>query len=251
MQVILLAAGMGLRLGPLTRTTPKAMVPLNGRPLIDYTLPSLLANKRVSEVLVVGGFEFDILNDHLRRHYAPFGDRLRVLCNSDFTKGNLHTACRALEKIEGSFLICNVDHLYGEETWRFILQEREQVALFCDFFREFAPDEMKVQLDDDKRLVGMSKTLSQYDCAYVGLTYIPSPELTAYRRAVQNILAQVGDPAVVEQVLPEMAREGHEIRIIPFDQHRWYEVDTREDLTLAESEMPQMITGAMEEGRWV
>ncbi|KAB2838977.1 NTP transferase domain-containing protein, partial [bacterium] len=52
MQVVLLAAGMGLRLGHLTRALPKALIRLNGKPLIDYTLPRLLANKRVEEVIV-------------------------------------------------------------------------------------------------------------------------------------------------------------------------------------------------------
>lgn len=251
MQVVLLAAGMGLRLGPLTRTTPKAMVPLNGRPLIDHTLPHLLSNKRVSEVLVVGGFEFEMLEQHLENHYGAFGDRIQLLKNRDFTKGNLTTAGTALPSIEGSFLLCNVDHLYSEATWRFILQEREQVTIFCDFFRDFAPDEMKVLLDENKRLQAMSKSLTDFDAAYVGLTYVPALEGVAYRQAFQKAAERFGDPAVVEQVLPEMADLGHEILVVPFDQHRWYEVDTREDLSLAEQAIDRELTGDLEKGKWV
>jgi choline kinase len=251
MQIILLAAGMGLRLGPLTRTTPKAMVPLQGMPLIDHTLPHLLSNKRVSEILVVGGFEFEMLEDHLHNNYVPFGDRLRILRNRDFTKGNLSTANAALPSIEGSFLLCNVDHLYSEATWRFILQEREQVTIFCYFFRDFAADEMKVCLDESKRLEAMSKDLTEYDAAYVGLTYVPSLEVPAYRQAFQKASDRFGDRAVVEQVLPEMANLGHEIQVIPFDQHRWYEVDTREDLSKAEAAIDREITGGLEKGKWV
>jgi choline kinase len=251
MQVILLAAGMGLRLGPLTRTTPKAMVPLKGRPLIDHTLPQLLSNKRVSEVLVVGGFEFESLERHLKGNYVSFGDRIRLLRNRDFTKGNLTTAATALPAIEGSFLLCNVDHLYSEATWRFILQERQQVTIFCDFFRDFAADEMKVCLDDSRRLQTMSKQLTEYDAAYVGLTYIPSLEVLAYRQAFQKAADRFGDKAVVEQVLPEMAALGHEIQVVPFDQHRWYEVDTREDLASAERAIDQEITDDLEKGKWV
>jgi choline kinase len=227
------------------------MVPLHGQPLIDHTLPHLLSNKRVSEVLVVGGFEFENLERHLREKYVPFGDRLRLLKNPDFTKGNLTTALTALPSVEGSFLLCNVDHLYSEATWRFILQEREQVTIFCDFFREFAADEMKVFLDDAKRLQAMSKQLTEYDAAYVGLTYVPALEVSAYRHAFQKAADRFGDKAVVEQVLPEMAAMGHEIQVVPFDKHRWYEVDTREDLALAERALVQEIPGDLEKGKWV
>ena len=118
MQVIVLAAGMGLRLGHLTRATPKALIPLNGLPLMDYTL-------------------------------------------------------------------------------------------------------------------------TYYDCAYVGLTYIPGSSLDKYREAFHGIAKEIGDKAVVENVLPQLAKIDSEIQITPFDKHAWHEVDTREDLKKAEAALSQ------------
>ena len=53
MKVVLLAAGTGNRLGPLTENLPKSMVPLNGKPIIDYVLDTLLALP-LQELIVVG-----------------------------------------------------------------------------------------------------------------------------------------------------------------------------------------------------
>ncbi len=235
MQVVLLAAGMGLRLGPLTRTTPKAMVPLKDALLIDHTLRHLLASKHVSEVLVVGGFEYPSLEKHIESHYAPFGDRLRKVYNSQFTQGNLMSLRSALPHVEESFLLCNVDHLYSQATWRFILQDRSKLSIFCDFFRDFAPDEMKVSLDGKKRILAMAKDLRDYDCAYVGLTYVPQTALAAYKAEAERIFHQQGAGASVEALLPPLSREGQPVQVIPFDKHEWYEVDTREDLNKAEA----------------
>jgi choline kinase len=244
MQVVLLAAGMGLRLGHLTRATPKALISLHGETLVDYTLPHLLANRRVQEVIVVGGFEFDRLQSHLRERYAAFGDRVRVIDNPRFTQGNLFTVSAALPYVEGSFLICNVDHIFQEKTWKFILNERDRVTIFCDFLRSFQDDEMKVLLDEQKKLMDISKKLQVYDCAYVGLTYIPADSLEAYKNACEKTRQEVGVSAVAENVLPRLASQGQEIQVIPFDKHRWYEVDTRQDLAQAERALAEFLERA-------
>ncbi|MCE9624865.1 MAG: NTP transferase domain-containing protein [Deltaproteobacteria bacterium] len=234
MQVVLLAAGMGLRLGHLTRALPKALIRLNGKPLIDYTLPRLLANKRVEEVIVVGGFEFGNLERHLDENYSLFGDRLRLVENRRFTLGNLYTMEAALPYLSSSFLICNVDHVFTEKTWSFILQERETPTIFCDFLRALAEDEMKVLLNDDKHVVDMSKTLDTYDAGYVGLTYLSHDKAEMYREALAETAQIRGDKAVVENVLPLLASQGEAIHVVPFDKNIWHEVDTREDLAKAE-----------------
>lgn len=235
MQVVLLAAGMGLRLGHLTRALPKAMIRLQGRPLIDHTLPHLLANRRVEEVIVVGGFEHAVLSEHLEQHYGMFGDRLRLLKNSDFIKGNLYTLEKALPFLDSSFLLCNVDHVFQENTWSFILQERESSRIFCDFFRPLAEDEMKVSLDEEKHLQKISKSLQSYDAGYVGLTYIACSQLAAYQEAVRHAVQQFGEKAVVENVLQVLADQGQKIGVVPFDRYKWHEIDTREELNKAES----------------
>ena len=51
MRALLLAAGLGTRLRPITNTTPKCLVDINGRPLMDYWL-ELLGNGGISEILI-------------------------------------------------------------------------------------------------------------------------------------------------------------------------------------------------------
>jgi mannose-1-phosphate guanylyltransferase len=76
MRALILAAGFGTRLRPLTYTVPKCLVPIGGRPLLDYWLDSLFA----------GGIEKILINtshlaEHMRRHVAasPWHERIDLV----------------------------------------------------------------------------------------------------------------------------------------------------------------------------
>jgi mannose-1-phosphate guanylyltransferase len=73
MRALLLAAGIGSRLRPLTETVPKCLVPIHGRPLLDYWL----------ELLFSGGTERVLINthwlaDHVRDYVASCRWRPRI-----------------------------------------------------------------------------------------------------------------------------------------------------------------------------
>ncbi len=235
MQIILLAAGMGLRLGHLTQVLPKAMISVNQVPLIDYTLGPLLANKQVKEVLVVGGFEFRRLQQHVQERYQAFGNRVRILENKNCSWGNLYSVKTALAHIEKSFLICNVDHIYSSKTWNWILETRKDFTVFADLKRPLAVDEMKIVFNEGK-LQKISKTLACYQGGYVGLTYVPSSQVALYKQAVAKVEELSGQKAVAEEVLAYLA-ERENILVEGFDQHRWWEVDTPEDLRKAQEDL--------------
>ena len=236
MQVIVLAAGMGLRLGHLTQVLPKSLILAKDIPLIDYTLSPLLADKRIEEVCVVGGFAFDRLKKHLEEKYSLFGDRLNLIENKDFQKGNLYSLLAALPQIQNSFLICNADHLYQTSDWKNLLEAQDKISILADFERPLLDDEMKIELNSQGFLKHISKQLSQFKAGYIGLTYVPQSRLDTYKTAVKVVLEKQGEKAVVEQVLDQLASEGEPIQIRAFDK-KWWEVDTPEDLRKAEAEL--------------
>jgi NDP-sugar pyrophosphorylase family protein len=65
MDAILLAAGLGTRLRPHTLTTPKPLLPVQGRPILDWTLGAL--PRGVDRLIVVVHYLADQVEDYLRR----------------------------------------------------------------------------------------------------------------------------------------------------------------------------------------
>ncbi len=233
MKAIVLAAGTGSRLGEITKTRTKGMVPVKGKRLIDY-LMDFLGGNFFDEIIVVGGFCYEDLRDHLETRKVK---GLRVVENKEYLKGNIFTLVRALEEFQDdSFLITNVDHIYPPIMFEKMKENFSGIKAMCDFDRILGDDDMKVKLDPGKsQIVGISKALDDFDCGYIGMTYVDKSYQGIYRKAVEKTIEEEGDGAVVENVLRLLARNGEKTpEICDLSGFGWYEVDTESDLMSAE-----------------
>lgn len=108
---MVMAAGLGTRMRPLTATKPKPMVELNDKPLIDYTLERL-ANHKISPIVVNVHYLADVLEQHLEN--SPIAD----VIIADERDELLDTGGGALANLEilgpDRFFILNSDSLWIE-----------------------------------------------------------------------------------------------------------------------------------------
>jgi choline kinase len=221
-QVVLLAAGLGSRLGELGLGRPKALFEVDGRALVDRAL-DFAAAFAPTERIVVGGYRFDLVSAHLA------GRGLRVVENPRFRAGNHYTVAAALPALTGAVLIMNIDHLYpAAMAERIRGLPGTHITAMCDFDRTLVADDMKVKLADG-RLTRIAKTLSEHDCGYIGMTYVPAAWLERYRRAAADTSSEVGDSASAESVLGRLAADGEPIAIGDVSGIGWHEIDTPED----------------------
>lgn len=102
----ILAGGLATRLRPLTTEIPKALIPVCGRPFIDYQL-ALLEGMGFSDVVVCTGFKGDMIEDHVR----DLGPRIRVRFSHDgeVLLGTGGALKKALPQLGERFLV-----IYGD-----------------------------------------------------------------------------------------------------------------------------------------
>jgi bifunctional UDP-N-acetylglucosamine pyrophosphorylase/glucosamine-1-phosphate N-acetyltransferase len=109
MDAVILAAGLGTRLRPHTLTTPKPLLPLQGRPILDWTLGALPAT--VDRVVVVVHYLADQIEQYLatQKHLAQY-----TLVPQGEPRGTGDALRRCREQIRSeTFLVLNGDDLYG------------------------------------------------------------------------------------------------------------------------------------------
>jgi choline kinase len=226
--VILLAAGMGTRLGELGGGLPKALFDAAGRSLLERSLE--FAAQIGGQRIVVAGYRHELVAAHL----AERGHQVSLLENTQFRAGNLLTVVTALPHVTGDFLVMNIDHVYPAAVAdRVRASFAGAITAFVDFDRPLGADDMKVELSGERQVRRISKQLASWDCGYVGMTYVPAGKLARYRDAVAAVRADVGDSASAEQVLQRLADDGEPVAIGDISGIGWYELDTPEDVARA------------------
>jgi NDP-sugar pyrophosphorylase family protein len=109
MEAVILAAGLGTRLRPHTLTTPKPLLPVRGRPLLDWTLGAL--PPAVDRLVVVVHYLAEQVEDYLRRQ-PHFADWAVVRQENPRGTGDALRSCQAQLRSD-RFLVLNGDDLYG------------------------------------------------------------------------------------------------------------------------------------------
>ena len=232
MDVIILAAGLGSRLGSKTLEVPKAMVQVAGRELI-LRVKDFLHNPEIGAIHVVAGYKADVLQHFLRQHWPE----VHVHLNPQFEKGSILTLEAALPHVSQDFLLMNVDHIYPRRMLSKILEERRSIMGMCDFDRTLIADDMKVKLDDKKNISKIHKQLSDFDGGYIGMTYVGKDSINQYRTAAQQMKASKGEAAPVEWILGLLAEQKQQVGICDVSGFGWLEVDNQEDLANAENRL--------------
>lgn len=234
MNVIVLAAGTGSRLGERTRELPKPAVVVAGRPLLGYTV-AFARRAGAARIAVVLGFRNDV-SEPLARELGVD----RILYNPAFADaGNLISlgVARAAGLCDDGFLLMNADHIYHPaiaDTVKAAAAAATSTTAFIDHDRTLGPDDMKVRLDDEKHVMSIDKQLETWDAGYVGMTFVPRSAVASYFQHADNVRLEKGDGIHVEQVIFRMA--GVEPAVtVDISGPGWLEVDDERDLARAEA----------------
>ena len=158
---MILAAGLGTRLKALTQDKPKALVELNGKPLLQHCIENLIANGFYHIVINVHHFGeqiIDFINQHQFDAVLQFSDERNLLMN---TGGGIVKAT-PLFKDSKAVLVHNVDIISNVNL-------REMAAQFLNskddawLLTQDRETNRKLLFDDDDQLVGwMNKSEKQF-----------------------------------------------------------------------------------------
>jgi N-acetyl-alpha-D-muramate 1-phosphate uridylyltransferase len=149
MQAIILAGGLGTRLRPITESIPKALVPVCGRPFLEYQLGFLKRNG-VDEVILCVGYLGDLVEEH-------FGDgrRFGLTIRYGFERDRLLGTAGAVKNVEGllarTFFVVNGD-TYPPIDFVRVMESflaRDRLGLMVVFRNEDRWDRSNVVVDGD------------------------------------------------------------------------------------------------------
>jgi choline kinase len=231
MKAVILAAGNGSRLRPLTYEIPKPLVPMGGVPLIERIILSA-REAGIKEFLVVLGYLGDRLKEELgdgKRH----GVRIEYVENGEWEKANGVSVYKAGQVLKENFILLMGDHIFDPRTLSvfkdFKVSARE-CALCVDYNtgRIFDIDDAtKVEVDDGK-IRSIGKELTDYNAIDTGM-FLCSPYL--FEVLEENI--KKGRYSLSESI--QTLANQDLMKACDVKGSTWFDLDTKEDMERAES----------------
>lgn len=234
MNALILSAGQGRRLLPLTASIPKCALPIHGRSILEWQLAEL-AGCGIDRVTVVVGFAADHVERIVSARAWPH--EVRTCYNPFFAVAdNLASCWVARTEMTGDFVLVNGDTLFETAVMRRLLEAPPRpVTLAVDHKVAYDADDMKVSLDSGRLLrVGKQLPIEDVHGESIGMMVFRGDGPALFRAAIDRALRR---PEALRQwylsVIDELARQGH-VWTASIQGLDWTEVDCAEDLERAE-----------------
>jgi choline kinase len=161
MKAVVLSAGQGKRLLPLTEENPKCLLPVRGdEPILGWQLAAL-ARAGIDRVVVVIGFGAERVEAWLTANPVP-GLAVETLINPFYrSSDNLISCWLARGAMSDDFLLLNGDTIFEDAVLARVLEVSAPIALAIDHKQTYDDDDMKVSLDSRGRLLAIDKWLAR------------------------------------------------------------------------------------------
>lgn len=226
MQAVIIAAGRGVRMGELTKNTPKSLLKINGKLIIEYTFASLPAG--VDEVLIVVKYLGDQIGDYLIKNQHS-NCKIIKQSNLSGTAGALWSAKKFL-KTGKKFLVLNGDDIYDRSELQ-ILTDRS-ISMGVARCLLPGPNFFTIDLDGDGNIMGYrSPTEAESKSEIIVATgaYVLDDRIFKYKPVVMSN-GECGLP----QTIFKMASD---YKVKAVFMKKWLPVNTPENLKEAEEKL--------------
>lgn len=146
MKALILAAGLGSRLRPLTDEIPKCMVKVNGLPIIDRQILNLKENG-IKEIFIVSGYKEDVLISHLKEKFDDLN--IKIISNKDYYKtNNMYSLNLSKEFLyKESFIMMNSDVFFEKNVISELINNSYENLIVCEK-NNYNDESMKIIVND-------------------------------------------------------------------------------------------------------
>ena len=236
MKIIVLAAGQGTRLRPLTDNVPKCMVPLQGKPLIDYQL-DLFKSKSINDITIVGGYLIEKLKSK----------NVNLITNKVYETTNMvHSLFCAEKELNDDVIISYGDIVYTEKVLQKLIDSNENISIVVDKnWKEYWQARMDDPLSDaetlkikDGKIIEIGNKPNHYgdiEGQYIGLIKFSKEiikEIINYYNGLDKTIKYDGKDFNNMYMTTFLSLLGENISPLKpiFINNGWMEVDCPEDL---------------------
>jgi len=240
MKAIIIAAGKGSRLNPLTNDKPKCMLDIKGKTLLQHQIDALKGGG-IDKIALVKGYKKETINYPDLTYYI----------NDDFPNNNiLHSLFYAEKEMQDGFVAVYSDIFYGEEIVKRLLESKEDISIVVDIdWRGYydgrtdhpIQEAENVVFDADNNVLKIGKILPDKKAVhgeFIGMMKCTKKGADIFRNYFNKLKktysgkpfqrAYVFEKAYLTDIFQDMASSGVKINCVIIEKG-WAEIDTVQD----------------------
>jgi choline kinase len=237
---VLLAAGTGSRLRPLTLDAPKCLTLVGGKPILERLLENLRV-QGIEKIIVVTGYLDHCIREFLQLHKGDL--KVEYVYNQDFqTTNNIYSLWLAREVIKEPFLLVECDLVFDPEMLNDMMRPNKiAVSNILPWMNGTT-----VELNKNGSVESFEIGQGPNNIPRYKTVNIYSLSIDSWNKVVSHLSDYVSGERLgeyYEAVFSDMIADSSlSFEAVLFDENRWYEVDRLEDLHAAEIMFPTPVT---------
>lgn len=232
-RALILSAGQGSRLLPLTEQMPKCLLDLGGRSMLHWQLRAL-DRMGVPEAVIVTGFHPELVEAELKT-ITLTQLRVRTLYNPFYKLAdNLASCWMARAELSGPCMILNGDTLFEPEiAARLIAAPAAPITVTIDRKPGYDADDMKVETEGDRlRAIGKALTADRVNGESIGFLRFDTDGAALFVAELERTMRTPEGPGLwYLSAINRLAAAGADVRVVSIEGLQWGELDFPADLT--------------------
>ncbi len=239
MKGIILAAGVASRLRPLTDNTPKCLLPVGQKSILERTIDNLIANG-INEIIIVIGYLEDMIKTFVTGCFPSL--KVHYISNEKFdSTNNIYSLWLARRLITDSdIILLDSDIIFDHRIIELLMEPATNNRLAVRFEDNMGEEEMKVLVSDDNRILSISKEIDPAQAAG------ESMGMAKFDRRFTGELLNIIERRIFndgrvnefyEAAFQEAIELGHNLYAIDIKDFRCVEIDTIEDMEYVREEI--------------
>lgn len=230
MKALILAAGLGTRLAPITNDRPKSLVPVNGQPILMKQIDNLHRNG-IFDITIVSGYKAKVIEKTVHAEYPE----ITIIESINYaTTNNMYSAYLACNTFgDHAFLMMNADVFFDASVITTLLKSDAPNAIVTDI-GTYLEESMKV-CEKNGKLVKISKAIHPEEAlgASIDVYKFSKEGGNAFFAKCKEYIEEKKELKMWSEVALNDILSEVEFKACPLD-GRWLEIDNHDDLAAAE-----------------
>ncbi len=238
LKAIILAAGKSLRLFPYSQNVPKGLIPIGGKPILQYMVENLKSNG-INDIVMVTGFQDEKIRKFL-------GNKVKYIYNPFFNISNiLSSAWFACREMDSPLFLLYGDILFNKEVIADLLDDQRDFVITYSSSR--IDHEAEKVITDGNTLAEISKNISSNEAIYefAGIIKFSKAGAIILGETLEEMAREEGFlDLYFTTALERLMHKGYQINTFQISPDHWIDIDYPKDIQRAIKDILPNITNS-------